>query len=65
MFVETPQNGFQKNYKEKAERKIKYYDTLEEYEFIALYYDDMHNNFEGVINKLNKYGLNITFKIAV
>jgi hypothetical protein len=47
------------NYIDKADRKIKYFNGLKNYEFIALFEQDLKNNYEGLINKFAEYGYTI------
>lgn len=48
-----------KNYREKTGRKIKFYNSLNNYKFIDLYPQDIENNFKGLIDKFNKIGIQI------
>lgn len=41
------------NYTDKANRKIKYFSSLSNYKFIALFPEDLKNNLQGVREKLN------------
>lgn len=42
-------------YNEKTKRKIKYFSNLQNYSFIAIFPQDLKNNFKGVKNKFKKY----------
>ncbi|WP_025912091.1 hypothetical protein [Priestia flexa] len=44
-----------KNYTNKAERKIEYFNSLEGYDFIAIFPNDLKSNMQGVKNKLEVF----------
>ncbi|MEK4907329.1 hypothetical protein NSQ92_09170 [Niallia sp. FSL M8-0099] len=48
-----------KKYIDKADRKIKYYNSLLDYQFIDLYPSDLQNNYEGLIKKFAEKGIEI------
>jgi hypothetical protein len=47
------------SYINKANRKIAYYEKQQDYKFIALYPNDLDENFYGLINKFNNIGIKL------
>ncbi|MGG3892005.1 hypothetical protein [Metabacillus fastidiosus] len=54
LYVENPLTNLLINYKEKTERKIKYYDSIDYCYFIYLYPIDLKDNFKGIKDKLER-----------
>lgn len=52
LFKEDSQYDVIINYIEKTKLKNEYYNALEDYEFIAIYPEDLKNNFKGVYDKI-------------
>jgi len=52
MYKENPYNDIFLNYHNKTKQKNEYYNSLENYDFIALYPEDLKNNFQGVYDKI-------------
>ena len=55
--VKKYNNSLLENYREKTHRKVKFYNSLEDYKFIPLYKSDLKDNFYGLIEKFNKQGI--------
>lgn len=52
MYNENNKNKMFVDYNEKTKRKIEFFNSLEGYNFIAIFPQDLKNNFEGLKNKL-------------
>ena len=52
MYNETNRNKIFIDYNKKTERKIEFFNSLKDYVFIAIFPQDLKNNFEGLKNKL-------------
>lgn len=52
MYNETNRNKMFVDYNKKTERKIDFFNSLKDYIFIAIFPQDLKNNFEGLKNKL-------------
>lgn len=53
MYLEKPTNDTYRNYQSKTQRKISYYNSLKNIEFIGIFPSDLSNNYEGLRHKLS------------
>lgn len=59
LYTTKTESEYIDRYTKKANRKIKYYKSLQNYEFIDLYPSDLQNNYEGLIKKFAEKGIEI------
>jgi hypothetical protein len=48
-----------KDYREKTHRKLDYYKGLVDYGFVGIYVEDLKNNYNGLIQKFSKIGIQL------
>lgn len=59
LYKEGNDSEYIKEYCNKTKRKIEYYNSLKDYNFIELYPEDLHDNYQGLIKKFQEYGYQI------